>query len=68
MFLTGEGAKGQRVQASGIATQHAIAAALNDRGIPTAGGSGRWQATTVGRRWLRPALSGAMKASMMDAG
>jgi DNA invertase Pin-like site-specific DNA recombinase len=37
------------LQANGVTTQHAIAAALNERGIPTASGSGRWQATTVGR-------------------
>jgi DNA invertase Pin-like site-specific DNA recombinase len=41
------------LRASGITTQHAIAAALNERGIPTARGSGQWQATQVSRLLAR---------------
>src|SRR5258707_4361519 len=34
------------LQASGVTTLHGIAAALNGRGIPTASGTGQWQATS----------------------
>ena len=37
------------LRASGVTTLHTIAAALNVRGIPTASGSGTWQATSVSR-------------------
>jgi DNA invertase Pin-like site-specific DNA recombinase len=37
------------LQASGINSLRSLAAALNERAIPTVGGSGRWQATSVSR-------------------
>jgi hypothetical protein len=41
------------LQASDVTTLHDIAAALNDRGIPTASGTGQWQATSVNRLLAR---------------
>jgi hypothetical protein len=38
---------------TGVTSQHAIAAALNERAIPTASGTGRWHATMVGRLLAR---------------
>jgi hypothetical protein len=35
------------IQARGARSLRAIAAALNERGIPTASGAGEWQAGTV---------------------
>jgi hypothetical protein len=37
------------LQAAGCRSLRAIAAALNDRGIPTAGGRDEWQAVQVAR-------------------
>jgi hypothetical protein len=37
------------LRAAGVASLRAIAAALNDCGIPTAAGSDQWQAAQVGR-------------------
>jgi hypothetical protein len=37
------------IQAAGITTLRGIAAALNERAIPTARGAGRWSAVQVGR-------------------
>ena len=39
----------EEIQASGATTWRAIAAALNERGIPTARGDGEWSSTQVGR-------------------
>jgi hypothetical protein len=37
------------LQAAGVTSLRAITAALNERGIPTAAGSGQWQAAQVRR-------------------
>jgi hypothetical protein len=37
------------LQSMGITTLRGLAAALSERGIPTASGAGRWQATSVNR-------------------
>jgi DNA invertase Pin-like site-specific DNA recombinase len=39
----------RELQTAGITSLAGIAAALNERGIPTAGGQGRWQAVQVSR-------------------
>jgi DNA invertase Pin-like site-specific DNA recombinase len=39
----------RELQANGIRSLAGIAAALNERGIPTASGQGTWQAVQVGR-------------------
>jgi hypothetical protein len=41
---------------NGVTSLHGLAAALNERGIPTASGAGQWQATSVSRLLAR--LSG----------
>jgi Recombinase len=41
------------LQASGVTTLRDIAAALNERGIPTASGKGPWQASQVRRMLAR---------------
>jgi DNA invertase Pin-like site-specific DNA recombinase len=41
------------LRASGLISLHRLAAALNDRGIPTASGAGTWQATSVRRLLAR---------------
>jgi DNA invertase Pin-like site-specific DNA recombinase len=41
------------LQAAGVTSLAGIAAALNERGIPTAGGQGRWQAVQVSRLLAR---------------
>jgi DNA invertase Pin-like site-specific DNA recombinase len=41
------------LQAAGATSTRAMAAALNQRGIPTARGSGQWRATQVGRLLAR---------------
>jgi hypothetical protein len=46
------------LRASGVTTLHGIAAALNERGIPTASGAGRWQATSVSRLLARLPTNG----------
>ncbi len=43
------------LQAAGVTSLRGIAAALNDRGIPTANGSGTWQAVQVSRVLSRAA-------------
>ncbi len=37
------------LQAAGVTSPRGIAAALNEKGIPTASGDGEWQAVQVGR-------------------
>jgi hypothetical protein len=37
------------LQANGVTTLNGIAEALNERGVPTAAGSGNWHATQVAR-------------------
>jgi hypothetical protein len=39
----------KELQEAGTTSLRAIAAALNERGIPTAAGSGQWQAAQVQR-------------------
>jgi hypothetical protein len=39
----------REIQATGVTSLTGIAAALNERGIPTASGQGAWQAVQVGR-------------------
>lgn len=51
------------VQASGATTLQAIAAALNDRGIPTARG-GSWSAVQVSRVLARTAQDGRLRHSL----
>jgi hypothetical protein len=41
------------LRASGVTSLRGIAAALNERGIPTVAGSGRWYHTQVGRLLAR---------------
>jgi hypothetical protein len=41
------------LQANGVTSLHGLAAALNERGIPTASGAGQWQATSVSRLLAR---------------
>jgi DNA invertase Pin-like site-specific DNA recombinase len=41
------------LQAKGVTSLHGLAVALNERGIPTASGAGRWQATSVSRLLAR---------------
>jgi hypothetical protein len=45
------------IQATGVTSLAGIAAALNERGIPTASGQGTWQAVRVGRvlAWIEAA-------------
>jgi len=41
------------LRASGVTSLRGIAAALNERGIPTVAGSGRWRHVQVGRLLAR---------------
>jgi DNA invertase Pin-like site-specific DNA recombinase len=41
------------LQANGVTSLHGLAAALNERGIPTASGAGQWLATSVSRFFSR---------------
>jgi hypothetical protein len=43
----------KELQESGVTTLRGIAAALNERGIPTSRGKGRWQASQVRRLMAR---------------
>ena len=43
----------EEIRQSGIASLRGIAAALNDRGVPTARGEGKWSAVQVGRTLAR---------------
>jgi hypothetical protein len=45
----------EETQASGATTWRAIAAALNERSIPTATGVGEWSGVQVGRILAAPA-------------
>jgi hypothetical protein len=50
------------LRAAGVASQRGIAAALNERSIPTVAGSGRWYDTQVGGCWRDS--RGEVKAEM----
>jgi hypothetical protein len=43
----------EEIRQSGITSLRGVAAALNDRGIPTARGNGKWSAVQVGRTLAR---------------